>query len=156
MFPDPSNSPAHHTCTLLVKCARVVTAEDGEEDGWIQTFSRVIRLDVDSGVHSLIDSGFSLTPFYGFSPILKSLWVGPTSIPLSQIFGLIRSLPVLEDLSLVICGIPSDNELSFHVLPALIPSPTSPPFTGSLKLILLKGAEPTTRQLLELPNGLHF
>ena len=125
---------------------------DAEEGGWIRAFSRVVCLDVNSGVRGLIGSGFSIAPFYGFSPILKSLRVGPTATLLLEIFGLIHSLPLLEDLSLVICG----NDLSIHGLPAVIPSPTSPPFTGSLELALLKGAEPATRQLLDLPNGLHF
>ena len=154
-FPDPSNSPAHHTRTLSVKCARIVTAEDGEEDGWIRTFSRVVRLDVDSGVDG---SEFSPALFRVFSesPILKSLRVASGTLSLPQIFGLVRSLPLLEDLSLVVHGIPNDNDLSVHEPPAVIPTSTSPPFTGTLELTLFKEVEPTTRRLLDLPNGLHF
>jgi len=33
---------------------------------------------------------------------------------------------------------------------------TSPPLTGTLKLDLVQGIEAITRQLLELPNGIHF
>ena len=152
-FPDPSNSPAYHVHTLSVGCLRVVTAADAGEGGWIQTFSRVVRLDVDSGVHG---SEFSPALFRGFSPVLKSLRVASGTLSLSQIFGFVRSLPLLEDLSLVIHGTPSDNDLSAHGAPTVIPPPSSPPFTGSLKLMLLRGAELAVRRLLDLPNGLHF
>ena len=40
MFPDPSNSPAYHAHTLLVRFPQVVTAADAGEGGWVRTFSR--------------------------------------------------------------------------------------------------------------------
>jgi len=45
-FPDPVDSPAHHTRSLIVGCPESVTAADAEEGGWIRMFSRVVRLEV--------------------------------------------------------------------------------------------------------------
>ena len=62
-FPDPSNSPACHTLTLLVSCPEAVTAADAEEGGWIQTFSRVLRLEVHGITAIDNNSTISLAPF---------------------------------------------------------------------------------------------
>ena len=155
-FPDPSNSPAYHARTLSVKCPHVVTAEDGGEDGWVRTFSRVVRLDVDSSVLCPNDSETFLAPFHGFSPVLKSLRVASTVLPLSRILGLVRSLPLLEDLTLIIYGIPGNDGFSARGPPIPIPPSNSPPLTGTLGLDLPGGAEITVSRLLSLPNGLHF
>jgi len=56
-FPDPANSPAYHTRSLLV-----VTAADAEEGGWIRTFHNVVRLEVWSGVGNLREPECSLVP----------------------------------------------------------------------------------------------
>ena len=156
-FPDPSNSPAYHTHTLSVKCLEVVMAADGEEGGWIRAFSRVVRLEVGN-----ITPGFSrewkvsLAPFHAFSPILRSLHVVSTKLSLSRIFGLIHSLPLLEDLILVVNGIPNNDGLDASGPPVGTPPPSSPVFTGTLRLIIFRGIGPIVRRLLDLPNGLHF
>ena len=59
--------------TLLVKFFHVITAADAEEGGWIRTFSRVARLDVDSSRMGLGNSEVSLAPFHGLLPTLRSL-----------------------------------------------------------------------------------
>ena len=70
----------------------------------------------------------------------------------SQIFNLISSLPVLKDLTLVTSGADIDDVLGFNT-----PTSTSPAFTGVLDLSLYRSRMGLpTRQLLDLPNGIHF
>ena len=155
-FPDPSNSPAYHTHALSVKCPQVFMAADAEEGGWIHTFSRVVNLEVDSSKLYPNDSEVSLAPFQGLSSTLKHLSVIFTRLPYRQIFGLIRFLPLLEDLVLTVYGIANNDDLYVPRTPTAIPSPSSPAFTGTLALIMLGGMEPAARGLLDLQNGLHF
>ena len=155
-FPDPSNSPAYYTHSLWVQCPQIVTAADAEEGGWIRSFSHVVNLNVESSVDGLTDSEISLVPFHGISPVLKSLFIGSTLLPYSQIFGLIRSLPLLEDLSLVGYRIANDNDLDVGGPPTVAPPPSALALTGGLGLILLQGVGPITRRLLGIPSGLHF
>ena len=155
-FPDSSSSPASYTRTLSVKFPQAVTAADAEEGGWIQTFSRVVHLDLDTNATRPNDSEVSLAPFHGFSPVLKSLCIFSTLLPHSQIFGFVHSLPLLEDLSLTVLGMANDGDLDVCGPPAVIPPPSSPPFTGTLWLFLLQGMKPAARRLLDLPNGLRF
>ena len=156
-FPDPSNSPAHHTRFLSIRCPHVVTAGDAEEGGWIRTFSRVVCLDIASGlVLDSDDTEVSLTPFRGFSPVLKTLRLLWAEIKLSQIFNLICSLPPLENLILVALWTSKDDNPSVGGLPAETPPVGAPALTGDLKLFLPYGMELIARRLLDLPNGLHF
>ena len=155
-FPDPSNSPAYHTHILSVGCPQAVTMADAEEGGWVRAFSRVVQLEVDSSLDSLGDSEVSLAPFHAFPPILRSLRLFSITLPLSRIFGLVRSLPLLEDLSLIVYGIPNNDDLDAGGPPIGISPPSSPVFTGTLRLALSDGMGPTVRRLLDLPNGLHF
>ena len=155
-FSDPSNSPAYYTHTLSVKYPHVVTAADVEDSGLIRTFSRVIDLSVDNSREGHDGSKVSLAPFHGFSPVLKSLRLVSNLFSHSQIIGLIRSLPLLEDLILIVSGSASNDDLDISGPPGATPPPSSPPLTGSLSLVLFKGIGPVTRQLLDLPNGLHF
>jgi len=95
-----------------------------------------------------------LDPFYGFSSTLKSLHICPILLPFPHVFNLIFSFPLLEDLSL------KGRDDSWydddpHGPQAAIPS-TSPAFTGTLEFHILGGAGNAARQLLDLPNGLHF
>jgi len=150
MFPDVANSPARYARTLLLGYSGPITASGGEESGWIRAFSRVKSLDLNNGNRFLGASGASLTPFHKFSPTLKSLRVGFTLIPHPGLFDLICSFPLLEDLSLK--GHDRDDP---HGSQTVTPS-TSPALTGSLDFHVLGGAGRITRQLLELPNGLHF
>ena len=152
-FPDPSNSPAHHTRFLSIRCPHTVTAGDAEEGGWIRTFSRVVCLDMASGLgQNLDDSEVSLIPFHGFSPILKTLRLLSAQMKHSQIFDLICSLPPLENLILAAFGTPDDDNLGVGRLP----TENLPALTGDLKLLLPYAMESIARRLLDLPNGLHF
>ena len=157
-FPDPSNSPAHHTRTLLVGRPEVITVADAEEGGWIRTFSRVAKLVVRGSPAKPNCPEATLIPFHGFSPVLESLHVFFSALPNSRIFDLICSLPLLKNLALVTNGIDTDDAPRVGPgapLSTLQPS-TSPAFTGTLDLILFKGMGPVARRLMALPNGLHF
>jgi len=46
-FPDPSNSPAHHTRTLCIRDLPTLTAEDTEVGGWIRSFHNVVQLRLE-------------------------------------------------------------------------------------------------------------
>ena len=177
--PNPRESPARHARSLFIGCPQFsvagdpesVTVEDPESvmvgdlksvmmaglgwGDWIQAFSGVASLTLDTGKELLDTSKTSLSPFRKFSPTLNSLRVSPIILPSPQLFDLIRSSPLLKDLDLT--GIDkfrgkADNH---HAVQTIIPS-TSPPFTGSLALSIRGGLGNTARQLLELPNGLHF
>ena len=154
-FPDPSTSPAHHARTLTVYCPYAVTAEDAEEGGWIRGFYKLINLNL-SNLNNPFDSPdteVSFAPFRNISPNLKTLNVFSPFILCSRVFDIIPSFPLLEDLTLAnSCYITygdSDPE-------SAAPPSTSPVFTGFLHLSLPGGIAATTRQLLNLPNGLHF
>jgi hypothetical protein len=150
-FPNHANSPAYHTHTLFIGCPQAVKEADAEEGGWIQTFSRVERLMVDCTRAAFNNTEISLAPFHKFSPSLKSLRVISLIIPRPQVFNLIHSLPLLEDLTLIGHGASAANGDE----PTVVPS-TSPAFTGTLELFLYQGMAYTARRLLNLPNGLHF
>jgi hypothetical protein len=148
-FSDPSNSPAHCARTLSINCHLVdVTTADAAEGGWLPTFSRVVRLEFLTC--SDADSGKSLALFHKLSPTLKSLAVSSILLPLSQLSELIQSLPHLEDLTLI--GRDPSNEQHTTV----VSSPTSPPLTGTLELVLFGGMAKTVRQLLDVPSGIYF
>src|SRR5579872_4193956 len=84
-FPNPSNSLAHYTRTLVVNCPEVVTAEDATDGGWLSSFSRVEYLILDNypnpnNFHKFIQGGFkapkaSLAPYRKFAATLKRLVV---------------------------------------------------------------------------------
>jgi len=150
IFPDPANTPARHTRSLRVGCPQSVTAADAEEGGWIRTFSRVVRLDIQAITHDADDSEVSLVPFHNFSPALKSLRVVYCPLPHSRVFNLICSLPLLEDLGLFeIASCETDySGIDFHPSALL-------PLTGTLELYS-HGMKPTVERLLDLPGGLRF
>ena len=155
-FPDQASSPAQHTRILFIGCVEVVTAADAEQDDWIRTISRIARSRAHSNPPPRPNYlGVSLVPFHGFSPILRYLRILSTTLQNSQIFDLISSLPLLENLTLGINGI-DDNVLNSDVLPTVLRPSTSPALTGALDLALFKGMGPIARRLLGLPNGLHF
>jgi len=139
----------------LVSCPQVVKATDAEEGGWIQTFSRAVRLHLDS-CKNPNDSDVSLAPFHEFSPVPIFLHATFTTLPHSQIFGLVSSLPLLEHLILIVYRPANNDGLDVGGPPTVIPPPSSPAFTGTLELMLLQGVELTARWLLGLPNGLRF
>ena len=146
-FPDPANSPAYHTRSLFIGCPRSVTAADAEEGGWIRAFSRVVRLELHT--HPYHNPEASLIPFHNFSPALKSLRV-VNLLPRSQVFELVCSLPLLEDLNIQEYQVDEADygKVGFQPL-------TSPPLTGSFELDT-EEAGPTIRRLLDLPGGFHF
>ena len=138
-FPDPSNSPARHTHTLSVYSTSVVTAANAV-DGWFHAFCNVVCLWL------LCLDRASLIPFHGLSPSIKSLHLTSTT---TNIFDLVCSFPLLEDLALV--NLHSHGETEGWNNPS-----TSPKLTGSLDLKTPETARSVTRRLLDLPGGLHF
>jgi len=145
-FPDPANSPAHHarTLELTIDDLNSTTAADG---CFISTFCGVVYLHV--GARGPYRHEIPLVPSYGISPVIRSLCVNSTSFKLSEIFDLICSLPLLEDLSLI-SFIHDHGDEGWNA-----PS-TSPKLTGSLKLIMLGGIHSVASLLLGLPSGIHF
>ena len=144
-FPDPSNSPARWTRSLSIDKFEFVTLVDTGVGDWVRTFSGVVRLRL-----AIFDSDISLAPLHGLSPILKSLRVDHgASIRPSEVFGLLCSFSLLEDLSLV--SLHGDYEVGRLDIPS-----TSPKLTGCLDLRATSKLCPIVCRLLELPNGLHF
>jgi len=150
-FPDPANSPARHTRSLIVSCPGSVTAADAEEVGWIRAFSRVERLLVWADRATFfVDWELSLIPFHNFSPVLKSLRMIYCPLPRSRVFNFICSLPLLEDLHLTETTSYETDYSGIDFQPS-----ASLPLTGTLELYS-PGMEPTVGRLLDLPGGLHF
>ena len=150
-FPDPSTSPACYTKTLFIGFPQFVTAVDAGERGWISTFSQVIHLEL-----SAKGKDPNLSPFHGFSPVVKSLHMILGVIPPSQIFDLIYSFPLLEDLSVIARDVLPRG--GFDTQPISVqPSCACPPaFTGFLKLSAETGMDPIASRLLSPPSSLHF
>jgi hypothetical protein len=145
VFPDPSNSPAHHTLSLSIRNSDVVTSASPDAHAWIRSFDHLVKLQVDT---LGIDAGrASLVQFYRLSPVLRSLYLFNYLIPLSEVFDLVCSFPLLEDLSLP--SVPVGLETEGRDTPS-----TSPKLTGSL--YLSGGARSVSRRLLDLPGGLRF
>jgi hypothetical protein len=139
-FPDPSNSPAHHTRSLTIRGIPAVTVADADAGGWIRTFCNLVHLYLES----LSWKGVSLVPFHGLSPTLRSLHLISTS---PEVLDLICSFPLLEDLAMIPLSRGSD---------VWDTPPTSPKLTGSLSLSTFGGILPVACRLLSLPDGLHF
>jgi hypothetical protein len=144
-FPDPTNSPAHNARTLSIRHPELITAAD---TGTLLTFCHIAHLDVDTDSSSDL-AGVSLVPLHGFSTAIRSLRLAFTRLPNSEVFDLICSFPLLEDLSLF-SGTTMRRDQTWNK-PSI-----SPRFTGSLELRLYDGTQPIIDPLLELPNGLHF
>jgi hypothetical protein len=111
-FPDPSTSPAHYAKTLSIDSPAVVTAVDAEVGGYIGSFSSVTGLETgaDRTEPDFDQSAIPLAPFHGFSPAIKSLCLVIPALPLSQVFNLILSFPLLEDLDVILVGESSDYD----------------------------------------------
>jgi len=144
-FPDPLNSPGYYTHVL--RCSQSVV--DAEASDWITGFSRVVHLGV-TGYGLTAESTLSFVPFHGFS-----LRAGFAPLPASQIFNLILSFPLLEDLFVVTYLGTNDGGGSDGLSTAVQPS-NPPRFTGSLDLSIRGGMEPISRRLLSSPGGIHF
>ena len=158
VFPDPSTSPACYATTLFIGCPRVILAETAGEGCSLSAFSHVAHLDLNTiGRSNIEDRAISLVPFHGFSPVLKSLRMASSAFPHSQIFNLICSFPLLEDVSVSTMGCSSteSDDNTSNEQPTITQF-TSPVFTGSLVLRLTMGIKPIASRLLSLPGGLRF
>jgi len=155
LFPDVTNSPAYHTRSLFIGCPHFAALIDAEDGGWIQAFSGVTCLDLDNGTWPFNTLRSPLTPFCKFTSTLKSFRISFVFFPYPQLFDLIHSLPLLEDLSLTGQGRLLRNDDNPHRPQAVIPS-TLPPLTGDLDLFVRGGMENALHQLQDPPNGLHF
>ena len=148
-FPDPSNSPAHHTRRLTIRYLPAITTTDASVAGWIRTFRSVVHLHfeyVTWGAHQT-----PLAPFYGFSHTVRSLRLAFTSF---EVFDLICSFPLLEDLTFV--SLLEDlASVSLYASRWSAPS-TSPRLTGSLDLSAIGGIRSAARRLSDFPGGLRF
>ena len=152
MFPDPTKSPAHYTRNLVIYCVEAITAEDAQEGSWLQRFSRVVQLELDINPKSFDPHPISLAPFHKFSPSVKSLRVTGSTILPAQIFHLIYSLHLLENLKL-----DGHNAYNWGLPPAPVDLSTSPVLTGTLELAVVQlGIEIYAHGLVCLPNGLRF
>ena len=129
-------------------------SSDGEISFSLDSSNGVVSsLDGSDGEFSssLDGSGekISFVSLHGLSSTLKSLYLSyENHIPFSEIFDLVYSFPVLEDLSLVCPGSIEDDRWDIPF--------ASPKFTGCLDLDIDGEIRPVVRRLLELPGGLHF
>ncbi|KAF9780807.1 hypothetical protein BJ322DRAFT_283979 [Thelephora terrestris] len=142
-FPDPTNSPAHHTQTLSFVGATPIAATDADI---ILAFRNVANLTVNT--RTVSDQNLSFAPLRGAFPAIRSLNLTFGILPDSEIFGLICSFPLLEDLAFMARCVFTDDVWSHP--------PTSPRLTGCLELYQYPGLWSIAHQLLDLPNGLHF
>ena len=148
-FPDPFNSPAHYTRSLAISSLAAITTATTDGFPWVRSFNSIVELAVDTQMWH--DGEVSLVQLRGLSPILKSLRVDRRSIPLSEVFNLTCSFPLLEDLSLRSSFEPSNyNPISD---PRDTPL-TSPKLTGTL--LLERDSLAVMHRLLDLPGGLRF
>ena len=142
-FPDPSNSPAHHTRILSVFYLPEASVSM-DTGGWIRAFSNVTHFYFERYYWARYH--VPLAPFFGFSPAVKSLRLTSTT---SEFFDLICSFPLLEDLKLI-DSCPDGGTVGGNA------PLTSPKLTGSLDLAARRGINSTTRQLLDFQGGLRF
>jgi len=149
-FPDPSNSPAHYVRTLSFYGLTAATATDAKTTGsWIRAFCRVVNLHVNIAGWE-VTGRVSLAQLHGLSPNLKSIYLAHSSIPPSEVFNLICSFPLLEDLWFDLgFDIATGSSTGGWVIPS-----TSPKLTGSLRM--MGNIRSTARQLCDLPDGLRF
>ena len=143
-FPDHHSSPAHHTRSLSIGSIPILAGANAGAGSWTSTFRNVVNLCYTIlGVQSYRPT---LSSFRGFSSTLRSLTLYFIT---SEIFDLVCSFPLLEDLTLFFLILRNTTEWN-------VPS-TSPRLTGTLGLIMKSGEiRPIARRLLDLPNGLHF
>ena len=146
-FPDPTNSPAYHTHTLVVS-----RASGDKESGLIHWgFSNVERLILEGDWVARNVQPLAALP--RFAPSLKSLHLSSNGSPPWEIFDLIRSFPLLEDIIL--------HRGEFYVGsggPPTAISSVAPPLTGTLVLDMhgMFAVMRAIRVLLDLPAGLRF
>jgi hypothetical protein len=149
-FPDPMNSPAHHVRVLTIRCHLKVA----EASGWIQAFTRVERLTVDYAGSGCAVQSIPLVLFYTLAASLKTLDVAALLLPHAEIFDLVRSLPLLEDLILTRDGVVAEDDEPDE--PPTVISSIPPALTGTLEIFMYASLGRTLHQLLDLPGGLRF
>jgi hypothetical protein len=141
-FPNPLNSPGFYIRRLVVNSPEVFANVSGEYD-WTQAFSRVVELEMWSCTNN---------PRFHFLLqlliISERLCIAVAPLLPSHILKIVRSLPLLEDLS--ITGSVRDD--SDDACAVSQPS-TSPPLTGTFQNLWTRGIGPILRELLALPNG---
>ena len=139
-FPDPFNSPGHHTRDL-----RIYEPLPNKR-AWIHYFQHVEKLSIIAFEWGTNET--CLVQLHGLSPTIKSLHLVHPCIPSPAVFNLVYSFPLLEDLT--ICRGEAESDSSYE----WVAPPTLPKFTGTLHLI--EEIRSTALPLLALPNGLHF
>jgi len=156
-FPDPSTSPGCYTRTLSVSVGTArFRATDAGAGGWVGGFSRVVCLVLHGQVVDINRLRFSLVPLHGFSPALKSIRMDGVILPSSQIFGLVLSFPILDDLVVIAYDTLIGDDDGSDELPAIIQPSSLPKFAGSLDIPRRAGVRPILRWLLSLPGNIHF
>ena len=143
IFPDPSNSPAHHTRYLSILDLPTSIPTGMDVGSWIHTFRNVVQFDFERcpGIDFI-----SLAPFFGFSLAVRSLYMTSTSF---EVFDIVCSFPLLEDLGLIDLFPKGDTFGRNAPL-------TSPKLTGSLDLRARGEIRSVIRRLLNFPDGLRF
>lgn len=149
IFPNPAESPAHHTRSLLFGYAGAITADDTKEGGVIRSFSNVVRLELGFEPLPRARPNTVFAPFYDLWPDLKSLRLTFAYAQRAHIFPFFHSLPFLEDLYISGRFIDDIDEGG-----GAIQSSTSPVFTGTLTLN--SELEDPVCWFSSLPGGLHF
>ena len=144
-FPDPSNSPAHHTRSLRFSNLASITAASAHAGTYVHPFHHVVELKVKTRWPDSLRT--SLAQFKRFSPSLRSLCLSRISTTLSEVLDLICSFPLLEDVRLD--GVVAESGTDQWHAPL-----TSPKLTGLLHLNDKNHL--VARRLLDLPDGLHF
>jgi hypothetical protein len=145
-FPNLETSPAILVRSLEVVPTEFVTAEDGQDGGWIRSFTKLEELKV-------WDDGFKRNPFVPFHALsessVKNLTMCFGTLPSSEALSFICSFPLLQDLT-----ISAENTEAKDVDRVIVRHSTSPPLTGTLTLD--RGVERVTSILSHLPGGFHF
>ena len=101
-FPDPATSPGYYTHTLTVNGVE----SDSEESNWVRGFPGVEMVVVEWRWTTYMSSP-RLAPFHRLAPSLRSLCATSRfSFPHVQLFDLVCSPPLLEDLTIMGGGPP--------------------------------------------------
>jgi len=148
-FPDPQSSPARYTRTLAIRGPWLFTVECPAVGRQIRAFPfhNVVHLTIGCKYGS---GRVSLVPFHGLSPTIRSLRLELNQVQPAEVFGLVCSFPLLEDLGLF--GFNYLGRVDGWPLPS-----TSPSLTGSLQLNAADGGiSNIICRLWDLPNGPKF
>ena len=149
LFPEPFDSPAHFARSLSIRGFESVTTAVTHARTWVHPFCHLVHLGVTTDDAAADDDHVSLAQLQRLSPTLTPLSLIRCHTLLSDIFDLICSFPLLEDLRLIRFG-PDGGYGDINGWNTT----TSPKFTGSLHLTGEVGS--ITLGLLNLPGGLHF